>query len=106
MFLRLLLDDDASSSTRCTGKRAVETAQTKIMDRGLCPAGGGRYGPQSRAGVVCSHPTSIPRRREWCCWCARLASGRDTAAAGYGAEERPDWSNGVGSTCHYYSNMV
>src|SRR2546425_4684939 len=94
MLLRLLPDDDSSSSTRCIGKRLVDTAQTKIMDRGLCPTVGGKYGPQSRAGVVSSHPTSlIAGCREWCYWRACLASRMATPQDGTGTKgraQRPD----------------
>ena len=77
------------------------------MDRGLCPVGGGKYGPSSRAGVALSHPTSIaPGRREWRYGVARLALGMATAADGYGAKGRTDWANGVGSACHHYPNVV
>src|SRR5215471_3807197 len=106
MLLRLLLDDDASSSTRCTGKRAVETAQTKIMDRGLCPAGGGKYGPQTRAGVVLSHSTSVaPRRCERRYGAARLAA-MATAASSYGAKGRAQRRDDMGDPCEYCAYLV
>src|SRR5262252_8398852 len=87
-LLRLRPDDDSSSSTRCIGRRAVETAQIQTMARGLRPVGGEKYGPQSRAGVLFAHPTSIPRRREWRCWCVRLASRVATSQDGTGAKGR------------------